>query len=115
MPQTVRKLKAIAAEITVPEGAGLIIRTAGANRTRAEIKRDYEYLLRLWEQIRDLTLKSIAPTPIYEEGNLIKRSIRDLYKQGYRRGSGRRRGRLSRGQGLHENDHAVPRQERETV
>ncbi|NBB97960.1 MAG: Rne/Rng family ribonuclease [Alphaproteobacteria bacterium] len=76
-----QKLKAIANEITVPEGAGLIIRTAGANRTKAEIKRDYEYLLRLWEQIRDLTLKSIAPTPIYEEGNLIKRSIRDLYNK----------------------------------
>jgi len=76
-----QKLKAIAGEIIVPEGAGLIIRTAGANRTRAEIKRDYEYLLRLWEQIRDLTLKSIAPTPIYEEGNLIKRSIRDLYSK----------------------------------
>ncbi len=75
------KLKAIAGEIAVPEGAGLIIRTAGANRTKAEIKRDYEYLLRLWEQIRDLTLKSIAPTPIYEEGDLIKRSIRDLYNK----------------------------------
>ncbi len=76
-----QKLKAIANEIAVPEGAGLIIRTAGANRTKAEIKRDYEYLLRLWEQIRDLTLKSIAPTPIYEEGDLIKRSIRDLYNK----------------------------------
>ena len=76
-----QKLKAIANEIKVPEGAGLIIRTAGANRTKAEIKRDYEYLLRLWEQIRDLTLKSIAPTPIYEEGDLIKRSIRDLYNK----------------------------------
>jgi ribonuclease E len=76
-----QKLKAIAGEIIVPEGAGLIIRTAGANRTKAEIKRDYEYLLRLWEQIRDLTLKSIAPTPIYEEGNLIKRTIRDLYNK----------------------------------
>ena len=75
------KLKAIASEIKVPEGAGLIIRTAGANRTKAEIKRDYEYLLRLWEQIRDLTLKSIAPTPIYAEGDLIKRSIRDLYNK----------------------------------
>ena len=75
------KLKAIAGEIKVPEGAGLIIRTAGAQRTKAEIKRDYEYLLRLWEQIRDLTLKSIAPTPIYEEGDLIKRSIRDLYSK----------------------------------
>ncbi|MGY6697950.1 MAG: Rne/Rng family ribonuclease [Roseinatronobacter sp.] len=76
-----QKLKAIAGEIEVPEGAGLIIRTAGANRTKAEIKRDYEYLLRLWEQIRDLTLKSIAPTPIYEEGDLIKRTIRDLYNK----------------------------------
>ncbi|MDD7972103.1 Rne/Rng family ribonuclease [Roseinatronobacter alkalisoli] len=76
-----QKLKAIANEIKVPEGAGLIIRTAGANRTKAEIKRDYEYLFRLWEQIRELTLKSIAPTPIYEEGNLIKRSIRDLYNR----------------------------------
>jgi ribonuclease E len=74
-----KKLKEIASEIDVPEGAGLIIRTAGSERTRAEIKRDYEYLLRLWEQIRDLTLKSIAPAPIYEEGNLIKRAIRDLY------------------------------------
>ena len=76
-----QKLKAIASEIEVPEGAGLIVRTAGANRTKAEIKRDYEYLLRLWEQIRDLTLKSIAPTPIYEEGDLIKRTIRDLYSK----------------------------------
>ena len=65
----------------MPEGAGLIIRTAGSQRTKAEIKRDYEYLLRLWEQIRDLTLKSIAPAPIYEEGDLIKRSIRDLYNK----------------------------------
>ncbi len=76
-----KKLKEIASEIEVPEGAGLIIRTAGAKRTKAEIKRDYEYLMRLWEQIRDLTLKSIAPAPIYEEGNLIKRSIRDLYSR----------------------------------
>ncbi|GAB4270317.1 MAG: ribonuclease E/G [Pararhodobacter sp.] len=76
-----KKLKEIASEFDVPEGAGLIIRTAGANRTKAEIRRDYEYLFRLWEQIRDLTLKSIAPAPIYEEGNLIKRSIRDLYNK----------------------------------
>ena len=76
-----KKLKDIAAEFDVPDGAGLIIRTAGANRTKPEIKRDYEYLFRLWEQIRDLTLKSIAPAPIYEEGNLIKRSIRDLYNK----------------------------------
>jgi len=76
-----KKLKEIASSIAVPEGAGLIVRTAGAKRTKAEIKRDYEYLQRLWEQIRDLTLKSIAPAPIYEEGNLIKRSIRDLYNR----------------------------------
>ncbi|TPE49222.1 Rne/Rng family ribonuclease [Amaricoccus solimangrovi] len=76
-----KKLKEISNSITVPEGAGLIIRTAGANRTKTEIKRDYEYLLRQWEQIRDLTLKSIAPAPIYEEGSLIKRVIRDLYSR----------------------------------
>ena len=76
-----KKLKEIAQEIEVPEGAGLIIRTAGAKRTKPEIRRDYEYLMRLWEQIRELTLKSIAPAPIYEEGNLIKRSIRDLYNR----------------------------------
>jgi ribonuclease E len=74
-----KKLKEIASEIDVPKGAGLIIRTAGSQRTKAEIKRDYEYLQRLWEQIRELTLKSIAPAKIYEEGDLIKRTIRDLY------------------------------------
>ncbi len=76
-----KKLKEIASEIDVPQGAGLIVRTAGAKRTKTEIKRDYEYLKRLWEQIRELTLKSVAPAPIYEEGNLIKRSIRDLYSK----------------------------------
>ena len=76
-----KKLKAIAGEIEVPKGAGLIVRTAGAKRTKTEIKRDYEYLQRLWEQIRELTLKSTAPAKIYEEGNLIKRSIRDLYSR----------------------------------
>ncbi|MDA9019652.1 ribonuclease E/G, partial [Flavimaricola sp.] len=76
-----KKLKEIANEMDVPEGAGLIIRTAGSQRTKAEIKRDYEYLQRLWEQIRELTLKSIAPAKIYEEGDLIKRSIRDLYSK----------------------------------
>ena len=74
-----KKLKSIANEMLVPEGAGLIIRTAGSQRTKTEIKRDYEYLQRLWEQIRELTLRSTAPAQIYEEGNLIKRSIRDLY------------------------------------
>ncbi|WP_298863734.1 Rne/Rng family ribonuclease [uncultured Sulfitobacter sp.] len=76
-----KKLKEIAQEIEVPQGAGLIVRTAGAKRTKAEIKRDYEYLQRMWEQIRELTLKSIAPAKIYEEGDLIKRSIRDLYNR----------------------------------
>ena len=76
-----KKLKEIAHEIDVPLGAGLIIRTAGAKRTKTEIKRDYEYLQRLWEQIRELTLKSTAPAKIYEEGDLIKRSIRDLYNR----------------------------------
>ncbi len=76
-----KKLKEIANEIEVPQGAGLIVRTAGAKRTKSEIKRDYEYLQRMWEQIRELTLKSIAPAKIYEEGDLIKRSIRDLYNR----------------------------------
>ncbi len=74
-----RRLKEAAKSMSVPEGMGLIVRTAGANRTKAEIKRDYDYLLRLWENIRDLTLKSTAPCLIYEEGSLIKRAIRDLY------------------------------------
>ncbi len=76
-----KKLKEIAAELEVPEGAGLIIRTAGSQRTRTEIRRDYEYLMRLWEQIRELTFKSIAPAPVYEEGDLIKRTIRDIYSK----------------------------------
>ncbi len=76
-----KKLKDIASEIDVPTGAGLIVRTAGAKRTKSEIKRDYEYLQRLWEQIRELTLQSIAPAKIYEEGDLVKRSIRDLYNR----------------------------------
>jgi ribonuclease E len=65
----------------VPEGMGVILRTAGASRTKAEIKRDYEYLLRLWETVRELTLKSSAPALVYEEGSLIKRAIRDLYNK----------------------------------
>ncbi len=80
-PQDRKRLKAIAAELDVPEGMGLIIRTAGAARTKQEIKRDFEYLLRLWESVRELTLHSTAPSLVYEEGNLIKRSIRDLYNK----------------------------------
>src|SRR5437879_1769571 len=74
-----RRLKEILEDLDIPEGMGVIVRTAGDERSKAEIKRDYEYLLRLWNEIRDLTLKSTAPALIYEEGNLIKRSIRDLY------------------------------------
>ncbi|MGH7030074.1 MAG: Rne/Rng family ribonuclease, partial [Stellaceae bacterium] len=74
-----RRLKDILEELDIPEGMGVIVRTAGAERSKAEIKRDYEYLLRLWNEIRELTLQSTAPALIYEEGNLIKRSIRDLY------------------------------------
>ncbi len=76
-----KRLREIANNIEVPEGTGLIVRTAGASRTKAEIKRDFDYLLRLWENIREYTLSSSAPTLIYEEGNLIKRSIRDLYSK----------------------------------
>jgi ribonuclease E len=76
-----KRLKAIAQDLEVPEGMGVILRTAGANRTKAEVKRDFEYLIRVWEQVRDLTLNSTAPTLVYEEGSLIKRSIRDLYNK----------------------------------
>lgn len=74
-----RRMKEIAEALQVPEGMGVILRTAGANRTDAEVQRDFEYLLRLWETVRDLTLKSVAPCLVYEEGSLVKRSIRDLY------------------------------------
>ena len=80
-PTDRKRLREIAGELEVPEGMGLIIRTAGAQRTKTEIKRDYDYLLRLWETVRDLTLKSTAPSLVYEEGSLIKRSIRDLYNK----------------------------------
>jgi ribonuclease E len=80
-PQDRRRLKSIAQELEVPDGMGLIIRTAGAARTKQEIKRDFEYLLRLWESVRELTLQSTAPSLVYEEGDLIKRSIRDLYNK----------------------------------
>ncbi len=74
-----RRLKEVARDVEVPQGMGLIVRTAGAQRTRPEIKRDFDYLMRLWENVRDLTLHSTAPALVYEEGSLIKRSIRDLY------------------------------------
>ncbi|WP_339759104.1 ribonuclease E/G [uncultured Hoeflea sp.] len=76
-----KRLKEIARELEVPKGMGVILRTAGANRTKVEVKRDFEYLMRLWENVRNLTLKSTAPSLVYEEGSLIKRSIRDLYNK----------------------------------
>ncbi|MFC6490210.1 Rne/Rng family ribonuclease, partial [Nitratireductor sp. GCM10026969] len=80
-PQDRKRLKDVVKSLDVPEGMGVILRTAGANRTKAEIKRDYDYLMRLWEKVRGLTLESIAPTLVYEEGSLIKRSVRDLYNK----------------------------------
>ena len=74
-----RRLKEVARDIEIPQGMGLIVRTAGAQRTKTEIKRDYDYLIRMWESVRDLTLSSQAPALVYEEGSLIKRAIRDLY------------------------------------
>jgi ribonuclease E len=76
-----RRLKEVTAELEIPRGMGLIVRTAGANRPKPEIKRDCEYLLRLWDDIRELTLKSVAPALIYEEASLIKRAIRDVYSR----------------------------------
>ncbi len=73
------RLKEVAQDLEVPEGMGVILRTAGASRTKLEIKRDFEYLLRVWETVRDLTLRSTAPTLVYEEGSLVKRALRDLY------------------------------------
>ena len=76
-----KRLKSAAQALELPEGMGLIIRTAGESRTKVEIKRDYEYLLRMWDQIRELTLQSNAPARVYEEGDLVKRAIRDLYNK----------------------------------
>ncbi|CAN7536598.1 Rne/Rng family ribonuclease [Pararhizobium sp. LjRoot238] len=76
-----KRLKEIARALDVPQGMGVILRTAGANRTKVEVKRDFEYLMRLWENVRTLTLSSTAPCLVYEEGSLIKRSIRDLYNK----------------------------------
>ena len=80
-PADRKRLKEVVKSLEVPEGMGVILRTAGANRTKAEIKRDYDYLMRLWEKVRTLTLQSVAPALVYEEGSLIKRSVRDLYNK----------------------------------
>ncbi|TIV35089.1 MAG: Rne/Rng family ribonuclease, partial [Mesorhizobium sp.] len=76
-----KRLKEVVTDLDVPQGMGVILRTAGESRTKAEIKRDYEYLMRLWENVRSLTLQSTAPALVYEEGSLIKRSVRDLYNK----------------------------------
>ena len=78
-----KRLKAAAQSLDVPQGMGLIIRTAGAKRTKAEIKRDYEYLLRLWEDIRETTLKSHAPSLIYQEEDLVRRAVRDMFDKDF--------------------------------
>ncbi len=74
-----KRLKSIVDDLGIPEGMAVIVRTAGSERTKAELKRDFEYLIRLWDQIRNDTLQSSAPSLIYEEANLIKRAIRDMY------------------------------------
>ena len=76
-----KRLKDVVKDLDVPQGMGVILRTAGESRTKAEIKRDYEYLMRLWDNVRTLTLQSSAPALVYEEGSLIKRSVRDLYNK----------------------------------
>ena len=76
-----RRLKELVSDLDVPDGMGVILRTAGASRTKTEIKRDFEYLLRQWEQVREQTLNSTAPALVYEEGSLVKRAIRDVYNK----------------------------------
>ena len=78
-----KRLKAVAQSLDVPHGMGLIIRTAGAKRTKTEIKRDYEYLLRLWEDIRETTLNSHAPSLIYQEEDLVRRAVRDMFDKDF--------------------------------
>lgn len=77
--ETRRRLKEIASEMRTHRGMSVIIRTAGLDRTRAEIRRDYEYLVKLWNEVRSMTLSSSAPALIYEEGNLVKRALRDQF------------------------------------
>jgi ribonuclease E len=78
-PNDRKRMKEILAELDVPQGMGVILRTAGLERSNIDIKRDYEYLIRLWDSIRELTMRSTAPALIYEEGDLVKRSLRDVF------------------------------------
>ncbi len=77
-----RRLKILLDDLSLPPGMGVIVRTAGSERSKPEVKRDCDYLLKLWDEIREATLKSTAPCLIYEEASLIKRAIRDLYARG---------------------------------
>ena len=106
-----RRLKEIMAELDIPQGMGLIVRTAGANRPKPEIKRDCEYLLRLWDDIREHTLKSVAPALIYEEASLIKRAIRDVYSRDIDEILVDGEDGWQRGARLHAHADAEPRQE----
>src|SRR3982750_936915 len=74
-----KRLKSIMSDLKLPQTMGLIVRTAGLSRTKVEIKRDFDYLARLWDEIRERTLGSTAPALIYRDSDLIKRAIRDLY------------------------------------
>ena len=74
-----RRLRSLMKEFEIPEGMSLIVRTAGQERNKSEIRRDYEYLLRVWDDIREKTIISTAPELVYAEGDLVKRAIRDIY------------------------------------
>src|SRR5256885_14378039 len=76
-----KRLKQIMADLALPMSMGLIVRTAGLQRTKVEIKRDFDYLARLWDEIREKTLKSSAPALVYQDSDLIKRAIRDIYNR----------------------------------
>jgi len=76
-----KRLKQIMADLNLPMSMGLIVRTAGLSRTKTEIKRDFDYLARLWDEIREKTLKSSAPALVYQDSDLIKRAIRDIYNR----------------------------------
>ncbi|MDP6257733.1 MAG: ribonuclease E/G, partial [Rhodospirillales bacterium] len=76
-----KRLKTIISDFDIPDGMAVIVRTAGADRSKAEIKRDYEYLIKLWSSVRDLTLESTAPAMIHEEASIIKRAVRDHYSR----------------------------------
>ena len=103
-----KRLKSIIAEMALPKSMGCIVRTAGLQRTKTEIKRDFDYLARLWDDIRETTLHSSAPALIHSDSDLIKRAIRDIYNRDYRGSDRRRRRRLSACPRFHEAADAQP-------